>query len=49
MSISKDTEKTENLKEVIARPNGHLWKMSGISEVKSFCQERPGFRQKESM
>ena len=32
-SISTDAGESEFLKEKMTRPNGHLWKMSSISEV----------------
>ena len=42
-SISTDYGDTDTLKEAMTRPNGNLWKMSAISEVKNICQERYGF------
>ena len=40
-SIYMDSGEPETLKKVMKRPNGHLWKISVISEVNNFCQERP--------
>ena len=37
-SISTESEEPKTLKEAMTRPNGHLWKMSTISEVIFFYQ-----------
>ena len=47
-SIYMDTGEPETLKEGMTSPNGHLWEISVISEVKQIYQERPGFRQREA-
>ena len=38
--ISKGAGKPKTLKEAIMKPNGHLWKMSTISEVKNILSRR---------
>ena len=47
MSISTDSGDPETLKEVMTRPNGNLWGISTISEVKNVCRERHGLQQRE--
>ena len=39
MSISTDVGEPETLKEAITRPNGYLWKMSVIYEVKKYVKK----------
>ena len=39
-SIYTDAGEPETLKESITRSNGHLWKMSAISEVKNFLSRK---------
>ena len=36
MPIYTDAGEPKTLKEVMTRPNGHLWKVSAISEVNNF-------------
>ena len=40
MSIYTASGEPETLKEAMTRPNGNLWKMSEISEVKSFLSRK---------
>ena len=42
-SIYTYTGEPDTPKEVMTGPNGHLWKMSAISEVEFLFQERLGF------
>ena len=46
-SIYTDAGETENFKEVMPIPNGHLWKISAIFELKKVCQERHVLRSRE--
>ena len=47
-SISAYAGDPETLKEAMTRPNGNLWKMSEISEVKSFLSRKAWILKKRS-
>ena len=40
MSLYTDAGEPETLTEAMTRPNGHLWKMSAISEVRNFLSRK---------
>ena len=47
-SISTDSGEPETLKEVMTRPNGHLWKMSTMSEVNNFLSRKAWIMKKKN-
>ena len=49
MSISTDSGEPDTLKEAMTRPNGHLWKMSSISEVNNFLSRKAWIPTKRSV
>ena len=49
MSISTDSGDPETLKEVMTRPNGNLWEISTISEVKKCLSRKAWVTTKRSV
>ena len=48
-SISVEAGEPETLKEAMTRPNGHLWKISAISEVNNFLSIKAWIPTKRSV
>ena len=48
-SITTDSGQPDTLKEAMTRQNGHLWKMSVISEVNNFLSRKAWIPTKKSL